>query len=201
MKSLLTEYYITLKSEDSGLPIDLWIDNVCAYKTSGHNGSYRLKIQPNPAEKITKNFVPMLLPSCEIVHREKISYPDSMLEKVKEFAQKNMDFLMYLSENPTSKEEVYKNLINVDGFKILSQDIENQYKILDNISHNGFRRVQRVTDNLMNFIDDENHLISNTWFVNVTNFEKYNGKDYQAFVTNDNNIWFKLSTNCQLEKF
>lgn len=198
MLNLLNEYYITLKSEDSGLPINLWIDNTCSYQNSGHIGSYRLKIQPNPSEKSTKNFVPMLLPSCEIVNRDEIKFSDVIINKVKEFALKNMDFLMYMSQNPCSKEEVYKNLVNVDGFNIIPQD-ENNYRIIDAISHNGFRRVQNTLDDKYNFIDDDNNLISDNWFVNANPFEKYNGTDLSTFVNIGNDVWKRLTIDGKLE--
>lgn len=87
----------TLKTKDSNLPVDIWLDEGGTY----HGHAPRIKFKANNEQKTTREYSSMIISNPPIIE----NLPDNCpirkkdLDKIKDFVIKNMELLLKLANN------------------------------------------------------------------------------------------------------
>ena len=88
---------VTLKTKDSNLPVDIWLDEGGTY----HGHAPRIKFKANNEQKTTREYSSMIISNPPIIE----NLPDNCpirkkdLDKIKDFVIKNMELLLKLANN------------------------------------------------------------------------------------------------------
>jgi len=94
-----------LRKSDSGLPVNLWLDNMSSYTRAGHwkrikvQGDYGNKVNPKNMFSMTISEDPQILPP-DAIH--KIKLPAKDIEKVRQFVINNHKLLSKLADQEIS---------------------------------------------------------------------------------------------------
>jgi hypothetical protein len=102
-----------LRKPDTGLPVNLWLDETGAYKRSGHwkrikfQGDYRNTINPGNLFSMTISDDPQIVPP-EI--KSKIKLPAKDIERIKIFVKNNVDLLSKLADQKITFIQFYKQM-------------------------------------------------------------------------------------------
>jgi hypothetical protein len=102
-----------LRKPDSGLPVNLWLDDSEHYKRAGHwkrikfQGDYGNKANPGNMFNMTISENPEIMPP-EI--ESKIKLPTKDIEKIKTFVKNNVDLLSKLADQKITFIQFYKQM-------------------------------------------------------------------------------------------
>jgi hypothetical protein len=102
-----------LRKPDTGLPVNLWLDETGAYKRSGHwkrikfQGDHANAINPNNLFIMTISNDPQIMPPDAEV---KIKLPRKEIEKVKIFVKNNVDLLSRLADQKITFAQFIKQM-------------------------------------------------------------------------------------------
>lgn len=91
-QSRFYEMGATLHKKDTGLPVNIWIDDM-AWKQTGH--WKRIKFQPDKGDRSdTRTFIPMSIEEePQIKVKKKISINSQEIEQIRQFVRINRDIL------------------------------------------------------------------------------------------------------------
>lgn len=106
----------------TGLPVWVYVDDTKSYLTSGHNGSYRIKFQQDKSLSSPRMWMPMLIPSLEIMNNGKlppIKISQKAVNNVKMWAKGNLELLERLKTGEIDGEYFRKNAKTLKTVKIL----------------------------------------------------------------------------------
>ena len=86
----------TIRKSDSGLPVNIWVDDGMTYKRSGHGK--RIKFQPDRGDHpVTGNFASITISdNPEVIGEHNLS--EREIRQLREFVIKNRDILEQLSD-------------------------------------------------------------------------------------------------------
>lgn len=104
----------TLRKSDSGLPANLYLDDIGSWCKSGH--WKRIKFQPNTGDRpVTSDMVPMSIEDNPrvLVKNAKVSLDAKQLEEIKAFVRANKDLLLLLSDAKISIIEFGRRMVKV----------------------------------------------------------------------------------------
>jgi hypothetical protein len=97
-RSHFYEMGATLHKKDTGLPVNIWIDDM-AWKQTGHRK--RIKFQPDKGDRSdTRTFIPMSIednPQIKVKH-PKLSIDYNEIEQIKQFIIINKELLIKYSD-------------------------------------------------------------------------------------------------------
>ena len=97
-RSHFYEMGATLHKKDTGLPVNIWIDDM-AWKQTSH--WKRIKFQPDKVDRSdTRTFIPMSIEDDPQIKAKnpKLSINSSELEQIKQFVRINKDLLLRYSD-------------------------------------------------------------------------------------------------------
>ena len=102
-----------LRKSDSGLPVNLWLDNTSAYKLSGH--WKRIKFQGDHGNKLNRNnlFTMTISENPEIMPKSaesQINLPVKEIEQVRAFVKNNHILLSQLADQEISVFSFFKKM-------------------------------------------------------------------------------------------
>jgi hypothetical protein len=101
-----------LRKYDSGLPVNLWLDDSSRYKRSGH--FKRIKFQGDYGNKLTSNnlFTMTISSNPEIpkVQQSKVKLPAKDVKAIRTFVINNKDLLSNLADQDISFAEFIKQM-------------------------------------------------------------------------------------------
>jgi hypothetical protein len=104
----------TLRKKDSGLPANLYLDDIGSWSKSGH--WKRIKFQPNTGDRpVTQNMIPMSIDSNPqiLVKNAKMSLNTKQIEQIKTFVKNNKELLLQLSDAKISIIDFWKQMKTV----------------------------------------------------------------------------------------
>jgi hypothetical protein len=108
------EEMATLRKSDSGLPANLYLDDVGSWSKSGH--WKRIKFQPNTGDRpVTRDMVPMSIDDDPqiLIKNAKISLNAKQLEQIKRFVRANKNLLLQLADAEISIIEFGRKMVKV----------------------------------------------------------------------------------------
>lgn len=122
-----------LPPKDTGLLIWVYVDDTGSYLKSGHNGSYRIKFQQDKSLKQPKMWMPMLIPSLEIMDNGKlpsIKIAQKEIEDVRAWAKGNLALLDKLKKLEIDGDCFRNSMKTLDDIKVILDseinDVSNQ---------------------------------------------------------------------------
>jgi hypothetical protein len=186
----------TLKSEQTGMKIDLWIDDSKAYQRGGH--AKRLKFQPSTGGgDVTGNFPSIRLHDLTLddpFHQKPKSYA---IDTAREFVELNKDFLSMVADRQIEYNVFLSHIklpsdsnINIFVDYLQTKGIFNanymqpQYKIISKQPSFGYRVVE--LNGKFNYINEKNELYSNKWYDQAGEFCEWNDDTIRATVVDGN---------------
>jgi hypothetical protein len=89
----------TLRKKDSGLPVNLYLDDIGSWSKSGH--WKRIKFQPDTGDRpVTVNMIPMSIEDNPqiLLKNAKISLNAKQVEEIKTFVRNNKVLLLQLAD-------------------------------------------------------------------------------------------------------
>jgi hypothetical protein len=98
-ENLKIEEMATLRKKRSGLPVNLYLDDIGSWSKSGH--WKRIKFQPNTGDHpTTKDMVPMSIGDDPqiLVKNIKLDISSKQIEQIKAFVRANKDILLQLAD-------------------------------------------------------------------------------------------------------
>jgi hypothetical protein len=113
-ENLKIEEMATLRKNDSGLPANLYLDDIGSWSKSGH--WKRIKFQPNAGDRpVTRDMVPMSIDDNPqiLVKNAKIELNAKQLNQIKAFVKANKDLLLQLSNAEISILEFGRRMVKV----------------------------------------------------------------------------------------
>jgi hypothetical protein len=102
-----------LRKPDSGLPVNLWLDETGAYKQSGHwkrikfQGDYSNNINRNNLFSMTISNDPKIMPPEA---ESKIKIPKKDIERIKDFVKNNAELLSKLADQKITFIQFYNQM-------------------------------------------------------------------------------------------
>lgn len=112
----------TYSPESTGLPVWVYVDDTGSYLNSGHNGSYRIKFQQDKEIKNPRLWMPIALPSLEIMDKETVppcTIPQRKVNKVIEWAKGNLELLIKLRDKEISGTDFEARMLKMKDIKVL----------------------------------------------------------------------------------
>jgi hypothetical protein len=98
----------TLRKIETGLPVNIWVDDGMEYKGSGHGK--RIKFQPDKGDRpVTRNFATMKLSDTKVVGEHELSSKE--IQQLKDFVIRNREALELVSEMEISIGEFLKRMV------------------------------------------------------------------------------------------
>jgi hypothetical protein len=113
-ENLKIEEMATLRKNDSGLPVNLYLDDIGSWSKSGH--WKRIKFQPNAGDRpVTRDMVPMSIDDNPqiLVKNAKIDLNAKQLNQIKAFVKANKDLLLQLADAEISILEFGRRMVKV----------------------------------------------------------------------------------------
>jgi hypothetical protein len=113
-ENLRIEEMATLRKSDSGLPVNLYLDDVGSWSKSGH--WKRIKFQANKNNSAnTRTMVPMSISDDPqiLIKNPRLSLSAKDVEKVKNFVRANKDILLLLADEKISILEFGRRMVKV----------------------------------------------------------------------------------------
>jgi hypothetical protein len=113
-ENLKIEEMATLRKSDSGLPANLYLDDIGNWGKSGH--WKRIKFQPNTGDRpVTRDMVPMSIDDNPqiLVKNIKVALNAKQLNQIKAFVRANKDLLLQLADAEISILEFGRRMIKV----------------------------------------------------------------------------------------
>jgi hypothetical protein len=101
------------RKHDSGLPVNLWLDDLSTYKRSGHwkrikfQGDHGNKMNPGNAFTMTISENPEIMPKSAEMN---IKLPAKEVEQIKQFVKNNHELLSKLADQKISVIDFYKQM-------------------------------------------------------------------------------------------
>lgn len=111
-----------LSPQDTGLPVWVYVDDTKSFNRSGHSGSYRIKFQQDKSLKEYRLWMPLAIPSLEIMNNGKlppckISQKD--INSVIAWAKGNTNLLLQLKDQKISGKLFKKQMLKLNDVKVL----------------------------------------------------------------------------------
>jgi predicted metallo-beta-lactamase superfamily hydrolase len=113
-ENLKIEEMATLRKSRSGLPANLYLDDVGTWSKSGH--WKRIKFQPNAGDRpVTRDMVPMSIDDNPqiLVKNAKIELNAKQLNQIKAFVKANKDLLLQLADAEIEMFEFGRRMVKV----------------------------------------------------------------------------------------
>jgi predicted metallo-beta-lactamase superfamily hydrolase len=113
-ENLKIEEMATLRKNVSGLPANLYLDDVGTWSRSGH--WKRIKFQPNTGDRpITRDMVPMSIDDNPqiLIKNAKVELNAKQLDQIKAFVKANKDLLLQLADADIDIFEFGRRMIKV----------------------------------------------------------------------------------------
>ena len=193
-KSLIVEMPV-LKKNQSGLPLNIWIDDNQTYKNSGH--WKRIKIESPIGSNNTTEWVSLLLHNLELDKKAVNDIPENLINKIRTFVLYNKNNINDVIDKKKSYNEFLSDMITFDkkGNPIYPQKEPEYYKY-KNANFNYEMVINK--HGKFNFIDnkDNNKLLSDNWFDTAGVFKNYK-TGILAYVEIDNDSYL-LNRNGKL---
>lgn len=194
---IMLQEMATIKSKDSGLPVDIWVDEDNLFQ--GH--APRIKFRASKEQHTTRDFSTMTIGDEPQVLNlpQRTDIDNKSIELVKLFVLYNKDLLLELIQGKIDYHtDFLSQMIKIDsnGKPIRPQNNNLNYESIAKCA-NGFVMVK--SDNgMFNFLNKENALVTpNQWYVSSQPFTQYPSGFY-AMVQIDN-AWFWLSEDGRLK--
>ena len=191
---MLLQEMATIKSRDSGLPVDIWVDEDKQFE--GH--APRIKFKASKEQKTTREFSTMTISDEPKVINlpQKYDIDSKSIELVRKFVLYNKDLLLELIRgNIDYHTDFLPQMIKItqDGKPIYPNNIINYEGIMK--CQNGFIMV-KSNINTFNFLNKENKLITpNQWYENAEPYTLYQNDYYAMVKINDEWIWIDEKGN------
>lgn len=108
--------------DKTGLPIWVYVDTTGSFMQSGHSKSYRIKFQQDKNIKNPKLWMPVAIPSLEIMDNGKlppIKIPQKHINLVIKWAKGNMDLLLKLKNREIDGIVFNKSFKRMDEIEVI----------------------------------------------------------------------------------